>query len=79
MLKTISTFIEDELQEIMCQIGDTSVSTHPIKPITAAEKQAWLIEKAVLLEQDELLGHAVKQSLHYKEQVVDKKLSKLRA
>jgi hypothetical protein len=31
------------------------------------------------LEQDELLGHAVKQSLHYKEQVVDKKLSKLRA
>jgi hypothetical protein len=55
------------------------VSTHPIKPITAAEKQAWLVEKAVLLERDELLGHAVKQSLHYKEQVVDKKLSKLRA
>jgi hypothetical protein len=40
------------------QIGDLEVKMQPIKPISAAEKSAWLKEKVLLIEKDEILGHA---------------------
>lgn len=67
MLAKISTFIEEELQVIQNQIGDTSAPVKPIQPISAAEKEAWLLQKAELLECDEILGHAAEQTLYYKE------------
>ena len=50
IMASISSFIEDELSIIQDQIGETTETKTPIKAINAAEKEAWLTAKALLLE-----------------------------
>ena len=45
-MASVTQFIQDELQVIQGQIGDTSAAIKPIAPLSDMEKQTWLMEKA---------------------------------
>ena len=68
--------MEDNVSQ--CFTFDAEEEAEPIAPVTRITQEEWHRMKIDLLRLDQLQTHAIKQTLCYKEMVVERKLNILR-